>query len=191
MGASEVSHMAGDWLGGSATQAPTDPAQFTEWLYEALGRPMLIVAARRAGASRGGADDPFAGWRAQLPAYPGVRLLTREIGETPDTEALTSIAQLDPDVLLVCEDAQGADGAPTPGEWRAAILYVAEGLNLFERMLLAWYGAGVTRAMARKSGYEDGFAPDQPLADALAILAREAIGRETYRRRGSSPPCYL
>lgn len=183
--------MTGDWLGGPTSQAPTDPAQFTEWLYEALGRPLLIVAVRRADASMDGGEDPLAGWRAQFRAYPGVRLLAREIGETPDTEALTSIAQLDPDVLLVCEDAQGADGAPTPADWRAAILYVAEGLNLFERMLLAWYGAEVTRAIARKSGYEDGFAPDQPLADALATMAREAIGRETYRRRGSSPPCYL
>ncbi|HEU0028134.1 MAG TPA: hypothetical protein VFQ25_13555 [Ktedonobacterales bacterium] len=183
--------MTGDWLGGLASQAPTDPAQFTDWLDEALGRPMLIVALRRGGPSMNGGDDPLAGWRAQLGAYPGVRLLVQEVGDAPDAEALARIAQLGPDVLLVCEDANSADGAATSGAWRAAILDVAEGLNLFERMLLAWYGAGVTRAMARKSGYEDGFAPDQPLVDALAILAREAIGRETYRRHGSSPPCYL
>lgn len=183
--------MAGEWLGGAALQSPTDPAQFTGWLDEALGRPMLIVALRRAGAPVDGGADPLAGWRAQLGAYPGVRLLVREIGDAPDAEALARIAQLDPDILLVCEDAHDAGGMSTPSDWRAAILDVAEGLNLFERMMLAWYGAGVTRATARKSGYEDGFAPDQPLFDALVILAREAIGRETYRRHGSSPPCYL
>lgn len=181
--------MASDPFGGAPPQAPTDPAQFTDWLVEQLGRPLLLVALRRA-ADDGGADA-LAGWRAGLAAYTGVRLLVEAIGGAPDTATLARIAQLDPDALLVCEDARDSSGAPTPGDWRAAVLDVAEGLNLFERMLLAWYGAGVTRAAARATGYEDGFAPDQPLPDALAILAREAIARETYRRRGSSPPCYL
>lgn len=180
--------MAGDWFGGPASPAPADPAQFTDWLDEALGRPMLIVALRRTDA---GGDDPLSDWRAQLGAYPGVRLLVKEIGDAPDAAMLARIAQFDPDVLLVCENARDAGGAATVGDWRAAILAAAESLNLFEHMMLGWYGAGVTRAAARKSGYEDGFAPDQPLPDVLAILAREAIGRETYRRHGSSPPCYL
>ncbi len=183
--------MAGDGFGGPASQAPIDPAQFTDWLDDALGRPMMIVALRRAGAATEGGDDPLAGWRAQLGAYPGVRLLVKEIGDAPDAATLARIAQFDPDVLLVCENARDAGGAATPGEWRAAILSAAESLNLFERMMLAWYGSEVTRAAARASGYEDGLAPEQPLSDALAILAREAIGRETYRRHGSSPPCYL
>ena len=183
--------MADNWYGGPTSQAPTDPAQFTDWLDAALGRPMTIVALRRAGAAPVGGDDPLAGWRAGLGAYPGVRLLMKEIGDAPDAETLARVAELAPDALLVCEDARDAGGVATPGEWRAAILSAAEGLNLFERMLLAWYGAGVTRAAARASGYEDGFAPDQSLPDALAIFAREAIGRETYRRHGSSPPCYL
>jgi len=181
--------MASDPFGGPTAQAPADPAQFAAWLDETLERPLTIVALRRAGDD--GDAEPLASWRAGLAAYPGVRLLVEEIGGAPDTATLARIAQLDPDALLVCEDARDSSGAPTPGDWRVAVLDVAEGLNLFERMLLAWYGAGVTRAAARAAGYEDGFAPDQPLPDALAILAREAIARETYRRRGSSPPCYL
>ncbi len=183
--------MAGDWFGAPVPQAPTDPAQFTAWLDDALGRPMLIVALRHAGGAARRARDPLAPWRERLEAYPGVRLRDWEIGDAPDAAALTAIAQLDADVLLVCEDAHDASGAATPSEWRAAILDAAEGINLFERMLLAWYGVGVMRAAARKAGYEDGFAPDRPLPEALAILARETIGRETYRRYGSSPPCYL
>lgn len=179
--------MAGEIYGGAASPPPSDPAQFTDWLVGQLGRPLLIVALRRADA----AADPLAGWRAGLAAYPAVRLQVEAIGDARDAATLSRIAQHDPDALLVCEDAHDASGASTPGEWRAAILDAAEGLNLFERMLLAWYGAGVTRAAARAAGYEDGFAPDHPLADALATLAREAIARETYRRRGSSPPCYL
>jgi hypothetical protein len=49
----------------------------------------------------------------------------------------------------------------------------------------------MTRAAARRCGFEDGFAVDQPLVAALTILAREAVTRAAYRRYGSSPPCYL
>lgn len=171
----------------AALRAPTDPLLFSAWLADALGRPLVIVALSRAGQ----ADDSLAGWRAQLKAYPSVRLFTEALGEAPDSAALSRIAQLDPDTLLVCEDARDAAGAPTADAWRAAILDAAEGLNLFDRMLIAWLGVGVTRASARAAGYEDGFAPEQPLADVLAILAREAITRASYRRQGSSPPCYL
>jgi hypothetical protein len=182
--------MAGDWQDMPASLAAADPAAFTSWLDEALGRPMRIIALRRAGAAAD-SGDPLVAWGARLATYPCVWLRTREVDAAPDRAALASIAQLDPDVLLVCEDALDASGAPAPAGWRAAILGAAEDLNLFERTMLAWFGAGVTRAIARASGYEDGFAPDQPLHDALVILAREAIGRETYRRYGSSPPCYL
>ena len=171
----------------ASLRAPTDPLLFSAWLADALGRPLVIVALSRAGR----ADDPLAGWRASLTAYPGVRLLAEVVGDAPDAATLAQIAAHDPDALLVCEDARDAAGAPTFGAWRAAILDAAESLNLFDRMLIAWRGSGVTRASARAAGYEDGFTPDQPLADALAILAREAITRASYRRQGSSPPCYL
>src|SRR5579859_5440542 len=123
--------MAGDWFGGPTSPAPTDPAQFTDWLNEALERPLLIVALCRAGALADGGNDPLAGWRAQLQAYPGVRLLMKEAGDAPDATTLSHIAQLDPGALLVCEDARDSSGAATSGDWRAAILSVAEGLNLF------------------------------------------------------------
>lgn len=187
--------MAGDLSGEATMGAPNDPAQFTAWLDAALGRPLALVALRRVGAQ----DDPLAAWQASLAAsYPSVRLIVEEIEEASSTEALTAalarIAQRDPYVLLVCADAQSAgeaDADDAAENWCARILDAAEGLNLFERMLLARYGSGVTRASARARGFEDGFSPDQPLPDALAILAREAIARETYRKYGSSPPCYL
>lgn len=184
--------MASDSFGGLASLAPADPMQFTAWLDDALGRPLTIVALRRAsdvGAAGEARDAPLAAWRAQLVAYPSVRLLAEELDDESGDEALARITQRDPDVLLVCAGA--TSDAAAAGGWCAHILDVAEGLNLFERMLLARCGVGVTRANARAAGYEDGFAPDQPLADALAILAHEAIAREMYRHRGSSPPCYL
>lgn len=179
--------MAGDADGGAALSAPTNPALFSAWLADALGRPLTLVALRRAD----GPAEPLAVWREALAAYSGVRLLTETLSDTPDAAALSRIAQFDPDALLICEGAHDTSGAPTPNAWRAAILDAAEGLNLFERMLLAWCGAGVTRATARAAGFEEGFAPGDPLPATLATLAREALARESYRRKGSSPPCYL
>ncbi len=168
-----------------APQAPTDVAALNAWMDAQLGRPLTIVALCRSGAGA----DPLAGWRAQLRAFPRVRLLVEEAGDAPIAEALARVAQSDPDTLLLCDDTSG--DAAAAQRWRAAALDTAEGRNLFERMLIALYGAGVTRAAARAQGFEDGFAPEQPFAAVLAILAREAVTRETYRRYGSSPPCYL
>lgn len=188
--------MTDDWFGRRTSEVPTDPARFATWLDAALGRPLVIVVVRHAGASATAGDaepggDALAGWRAQLGAYPGVRLVERAIGDAPEAPALASIAQLDPDVLLVREPARDRDAKDTPGNWRTAMLGAAEDLNLFDRMLIAWLGVGVTRARARAAGFEDGFSLDQPFANVLAVLAREAVAREPYRRRGSSPPCYL
>jgi hypothetical protein len=177
--------MAGDTFQQAAAQTAMDAAQFTAWLDAELGRPLTIVALCRTASS----DDLPALWREALASYPCVRLVAETLGESSVADALARIALSDPDALLVCEQADAA--GEQPGGWRVEVLSVAEERNLFERMLLARYGAGVTRANARKQGYEDGFAPEQPLAEVLATLAREAIGRESYRRRGSSPPCYL
>lgn len=171
--------MAGDTF----AQPPMDTAQFTAWLDATLGRPLTVVALLRADSV---GAEPLAGWQAQLAAYPTVRLLVEVAGDIP--LALARIAQHDPDALLVCADLADASDA---NAWLAATLDAAEGLNLFERMLLALFGAGVTRASARAHGFEEGFAPEQSVASALVILVREAFARETYRRKGSSPPCYL
>lgn len=184
--------MASDSFAGTPAQPPSDAAQFTAWLDAELGRPLTIMALFRADAVGAASDAALAGWRDQLAAYPGVRLLTEALDRLPSEAALARVAQRDPDALLVCADVSDASGATdAASDWCARILDAAEGLNLFERMLLARYGAGVTRANARAAGYEDGFSPDEPLPGVLAVLAREAIARETYRRKGSSPPCYL
>ncbi len=122
---------------------------------------------------------------------PACDCICKRSARVPDAATLAHLAQIDADVLLVCDDALDVDGLPTPGNWRAAMLNIAEGFNLFERMLVAWFGVSVTRTAARQAGYEDGFAPDQPLSEVLAMVARQAVTRDMYRRRGSSPPCYL
>ena len=133
-------------------------------------------------------DALLATWRAPLPAYARVRLLV----ETPTgaetlAATLTRVAQHDPDALLVVDDAD-ADEVERARRWSAEALDAAEGLNLFERMLIGLFGAGVTRAAARARGFEDGFAPEHPLAEALAILACEAVSRQHYRLRVAARP---
>jgi hypothetical protein len=163
-----------------APEAPGEVAALNAWLAAQLGRPLVLLALRRAG------DDRLAGWRAQLPQFPLVTLDELMVGDDPLAETLAQVAQRDPDTLLVCDDAGDATQA-----WRAALLDTAEECNLFERVEITLAGDGMTRAAARRCGFEDGFAVDQPLVAALTILAREAVTRAAYRRYGSSPPCYL
>lgn len=173
-----------------AAEAPVDVAALNAWLDAQLGRPLALVTLRRPGGS---GDDMLAAWRAQLPAFPTV-LLTEEVtDEATAAEALARIAQRDPDALLICDGAgeEPVLDSDAANRWRASILDMAEGRNLFERMQIALVGVGMTRKAARAKGFEDGFASDQPLAEALATLAREAVTRAAYRRYGSSPPCYL
>ncbi len=177
-----------------APVAPEDVAALNAWMGAQLGRPLTIVALRHAEAD---GADLLAGWCAQLPQFPLVRLLVEQADEAQIAEALARIAQLDPDALLVCDEPSDEPSGEASGDavaarrWRAAVLDIAEGRNLFERMEIALVGVGMTRLAARACGFEDGFASDHPLAEALAILAREAVTRAAYRRYGSSPPCYL
>ncbi len=172
-----------------AALAPSDAAQLNAWLDSALGRTLTVVTLRRAG----GDGATLAGWRAEAGAFPLVRLIEEAHADGESLpQTLTRIAQRDPDALLVCDADDAAEAEPDRAQrWRVAVVDAAEGLNLFERSLIALVGAGMTRAAARKLGFEDGFALERPLGEALSILAREAVTRENYRRYGSSPPCYL
>ncbi len=174
-----------------AAEAPVDVDALNAWLDAQLGRTLVLVTLRRSGGTGG---DLLVEWREQTQAFPTV-LLTEEMADGISVaEVLARISQRDPDVLLVCDDTgEGTPSSETEAanRWRASVLDIAEGRNLFERMQIVLVGVGMTRKAARAKGFEDGFASDQPLAEALATLAREAVTRAAYRRYGSSPPCYL
>lgn len=167
-----------------APEAPGEEAALNAWLEAQLGRPLVLLALRFACGDA--SNDPLAGWRAEAPRFPGVTLEELVAGDESLAETLARVAQRDPDALLVCDS--GGEGTQS---WRAVLLNAAEDRNLFERVEITLVADGMTRAIARRRGFEDGFATDQPLVVALAILAREAVTRAAYRRYGSSPPCYL
>jgi hypothetical protein len=64
-------------------------------------------------------------------------------------------------------------------------------MGLTDRSVVALIGPLVTRDLAHQLRFEEGYPAATPTAQLLWSLAREAIGRDELRRRGSSPPCYL
>ncbi|MGZ6283358.1 MAG: hypothetical protein ACXWQ5_08685 [Ktedonobacterales bacterium] len=138
---------------------------------------------------------------AALAAYPEVRVLIVRPEHGQDAQALeVTLAEVQregADSLLVWTDGEATaadkgDHACSPAErWVRLVESVAERLLLFDRCFIALIGEGVSRAGARKLGYEDGFASETPVTELVRTLVRETLAREASGRRGSSPPCYL
>lgn len=100
---------------------------------------------------------------------------------------LAEAARQDAEIVLVwlaADDAREAAAA-------ADLLDRAEGMGLRDRTVLALIGPNVTRDLAHRLLFEEGYPASTPSAELLWSLAREAIARDELRRRGSSPPCYL
>jgi methylmalonyl-CoA mutase cobalamin-binding subunit len=102
-------------------------------------------------------------------------------------EGLRQAAQTDAEIVLVWlpSDSEREVAAAT------ALLERAEALGLRDRSLVALIGPDVTRDLAHRLLFEEGYPASTPAAQLLWSLAREAIARDELRRRGSSPPCYL
>ncbi len=113
-------------------------------------------------------------------------------------QVMRQALQQDVDALLIWYEAGAAD-APTANnsaDQLRKITQAADALNAFDHITLALIGPGMTRTTARALGFEDGFPLDDATAQAdtlaaLVTLARVTLDAEAYRRRGSSPPCYL
>ena len=103
-------------------------------------------------------------------------------------EGLRQAAQTDAEIVLVWlpSDAEREVVAAA-----TALLERAEALGLRDRSLVALIGPDVTRDLAHRLLFEEGYPASTPTARLLWSLAREAIARDELRRRGSSPPCYL
>lgn len=162
-----------------------------------LGRRMTIALLDLPG----GGGTAFDELRSALALYPEVRVLVLRPEYEQDTStlemALGEALREGADSLLVwtageTTAADKGDHACSPAErWTRLVVSVAERLLLFDRCFIALVGEGVSRAGARKLGYEDGFASEAPVIQLMRALVREALAREVFGRRGSSPPCYL
>lgn len=100
---------------------------------------------------------------------------------------LAEAARQDAEIMLVWLAADDAREAATAAD----LLDRAEAMGLRDRTVLALIGPTVTRDLAHRLLFEEGYPASTPLAQLLWSLAREAIARDELRRRGSSPPCYL
>lgn len=112
----------------------------------------------------------------------------RVLPPAPSAEdGLRQAAQTDAEIALVwlAADDERELAAAT------ALLERAEALGLRDRGLVALIGLQVTRDLAHRLLFEEGYPASTPTAQLLWSLAREAIARDELRRRGSSPPCYL
>jgi hypothetical protein len=172
-----------------------DAAAVNAWLRAELGRRLTVGVLE----AHGDEDDACAHLCERLALYPEVRVLRRAspVGAARDTllAQLGELVREDADALLVWVPAAALalrDGASVPERlWAGDVLACADELDLRDRCFTALIGEDMTRQDARKAGYEDGFPADISLAALVRALGREALQREFYRRRGSSPPCYL
>ena len=144
-----------------------------------LGRRMTVVLL----ALADGDGDEIAALAQRLASIEEITLLSPAASAE---EGLNQAARADAEVALVWL----ADGA-REREAASALLERAEVMNLADRTFLALIGPAVTRELAHKLRFEEGYPAETPTAQLLWSLAREAIARDELRRRGSSPPCYL
>ena len=171
---------------GDPFSPPAEPFALDAWLRERLQRRLTLVVVT-AFHPHAAADSLCAG----MEMYAELRVASCIVA-SPDESALSDMARLDPDVVLLWT-ALGDAGAQAGGgrRWALDVLTILEGLGLLDRAFVALIGEGVTRSAARALGYEDGILVDTPLAAVAQLVAREAVARDELRRRGSSPPCYL
>ncbi|HEY7983483.1 MAG TPA: hypothetical protein VID73_04905 [Ktedonobacterales bacterium] len=128
---------------------------------------------------------------AALAEYAEIWLRWLPAGARLDEAAIRAAAG-DADALLVW---LAPTGTETPTGWPertlAALHDALANLSLRDGCVLALGGAGASRALARRLGYDDGFAPEAPAGAIATTLAREALALAAVRGGGSSPPCYL
>jgi hypothetical protein len=128
--------------------------------------------------------DEIAALAERLTSIEEIRVLPPA---TSAEEGLRQAAQSDAEVVLVWLAANDERELAAA----SALLGRAEALGLRDRSFLALIGPHVTRDLAHRLLFEEGYPAATPTAQLLWSFAREAIARDELRRRGSSPPCYL
>jgi hypothetical protein len=190
----------GQGVDGNATEM--GPADLDGWLREMLGRRLVVVglalAAEDAGqdAATAALGEPPQALIAALERYTEIWVRWLAAGMAVDA-AVAHATVREADVLLVWvpistgEQMAAAHGEPRQEPVLARLLAQAEARELRDPCVLLLVGPGASRPLARRLGYDDGFGPEAPVAQIATAAARETLAREEFRRKGSSPPCYL
>lgn len=169
------------------------PADLDGWLRETLGRRLVVVGLALATADAGPdataatLAGPPQDLIAALQPYTEVWIRWLAAGMTVDA-ALAQAMVREADVLLVWVPAPADEQASAV---LARLLKQADIMELRDPCVLLLVGPGASQPLARKLGYDDGFGPEAPVARIATTAAREALAREEFRQKGSSPPCYL
>jgi hypothetical protein len=162
------------------------------WLRAHLGRRLVVIGlslpvalAQQADALTLGA--PPREYLRELETYEEVWVRWLAPGSTVD-QALTHAAMHEGDVVVLWLADMPEDERPAP---LVAFLEHVEAAGAREEAVIALVGPGASRALARRLGFDEGFAPGEAPGHVLSRLAGEALAREELRRGGGSPPRYL
>jgi hypothetical protein len=166
------------------------PDELDAWLRERLGRSLLVaLISLGAAGDAGGSADSLAD---MLSAYRQMRTAivpaSSPTSSTAFDDRLTRLAQLDPDVVLVCPPPLDAEALDLGG--LRALRDNLDQSGVLDRAFVAVVSASISRLQARRLGFEDAISPTLPPCELGGIVAREGVAADE-RRRGSSPPCFL
>lgn len=181
-----------EWDDETTDDAPRTDAESQDLDFVELNLQLRLELGRRMTVALldlpSGGGAAFGELLARLAAYPEVRVLVVRPEHAHDGHALeVALAEVlrdGADALLVWTDDVARaddhnDSASSPAEqWARLVLSVAERLQIFDRCFMALIGEGVSRAGARRLGFEEGFDSEAPVIELMRTLVREALARE-------------
>lgn len=145
-----------------------------------LGRRMTVCLF----ALKNGHADELDALATQLASIEEIQVLAPA---TSADEGLAEAVRHDAEIMLVW--LAGDDACELSAA--SALLERIDAMGLRDRSVVALIGPAMTRDLAHRLRFEEGYPSDIPISQLLWSLARESIARDELRRRGSSPPCYL
>jgi len=176
-------------VSGDQDELPTVPdgdrGVVSDWLRRELGRPLIVAVVVHVES-----DWDTSAFHVELGQTESVKYVVSQPDSSRSNTQFLSVcakfANLAPDVVLAWCGVQPADAG-----WLRALVQASEQVGLAGECLMAVAGTELNRQLAHSLGFDTWFRADEPFDEIFRMLAREGVTREIFRRRGSSPPCYL